>query len=218
MSYMPVRFAFEEKLEQLHQDLIKMEAIVERSLDDTIKALKKQDTKLAEEVIARDDDIDQMELMIEKECLLLIARQQPMAADLRDIAAVLKIITDLERIGDHCQDISEYTLKLAHEKYVKPLVHIPEMAEEVKKMIKDTIDSCVNKDVALAKDVCSRDDRIDDYFDTIVEELMTLMASNSEVVKQCTDFLFIVKYLERMGDHATNIAEWIIFIVTGEHV
>ncbi|QUI22721.1 phosphate signaling complex protein PhoU [Vallitalea pronyensis] len=215
---MPARFVFEQKLQQLHQDLIKMEAVVERSLDDAIKALKKQDVELAKEVIKRDDEIDRMELVLEKECLLLIVRQQPMAADLRDIAAVLKIITDLERIGDHCTDISEYTIRLANEKYVKPLVHIPEMAEEVKKMIKDTIDSCVNKDIELAKDVCARDDRIDNYFDTIVEELTTIMASNPDVVKQCTDFLFIVKYLERMGDHATNIAEWIIFTVTGEHI
>ncbi len=215
---MPARYAFEKKLKQLHQDLIKMEAIVERSLDDAIKALKKQDALLAMEVIQRDDEIDEMELMIEKECLLLIVRQQPMAADLRDIASVLKIITDLERIGDHCTDISEYTIKLANEKYVKPLVHIPEMAEEVKKMIKDTIDSCVNRDIELAKNVCDRDDRIDDYFDTIVEELMSIMATKGDMVKQCTDFLFIVKYLERMGDHATNIAEWIIFTVTGEHI
>lgn len=190
-------------------------------MDDAIKALKKQDALLAMEVIQRDDEIDEMELMIEKECLLLIVRQQPMAADLRDIASVLKIITDLERIGDHCTDISEYTIKLANEKkYVKPLVHIPEMAEEVKKkMIKDTIDSCVNRDIELAKkNVCDRDDRIDDYFDTIVEELMSIMATKGDMVKQCTDFLFIVKYLERMGDHATNIAEWIIFTVTGEHI
>jgi phosphate transport system protein len=215
---MPIRYNFEKKINELHKDLIKMGTLIEQSLDDTISALKKQDISLAEKVISKDDEIDNMELRIEKECLLLIATQQPIAADLRDIASVLKIITDLERIGDHCTDISEYTIKLADEKYIKPLIHIPKMAEEVKKMIKDTIDSCVNKDLKLAKSVCKRDDIIDNYFDEIVDELMSLMINDSNVVKQCTDFLFIVKYLERMGDHATNIAEWIIFTVTGEHI
>ncbi|GMQ56444.1 phosphate signaling complex protein PhoU [Vallitalea sediminicola] len=215
---MPIRYNFEKKINELHKDLIKMGTLIEQSLDDAISALKKQDVSLAKKVIGKDDEIDNMELRIEKECLLLIATQQPIAADLRDIASVLKIITDLERIGDHCTDISEYTIRLADEKYIKPLIHIPQMAEEVKKMIKDTIDSCINKDLELAKNVCSRDDIIDNYFDKIVNELMFLMIDNSSVVKQCTDFLFIVKYLERMGDHATNIAEWIIFTVTGEHI
>ncbi|MCT4687954.1 phosphate signaling complex protein PhoU [Vallitalea sp.] len=215
---MPIRYNFEKKINELHYDLIKMGTLIEQSLDDAITALKKQDVTLAKKVISKDDEIDYMELRIEKECLLLIATQQPIAADLRDIASVLKIITDLERIGDHCTDISEYTIKLADENYIKPLIHIPQMAEEVKKMIKDTIDSCINKDLELAKSVCKRDDIIDGYFDKIVNELMFLMSDNSSVVKQCTDFLFIVKYLERMGDHATNIAEWIIFTVTGEHI
>ncbi|MCT4542647.1 MAG: phosphate signaling complex protein PhoU [Vallitalea sp.] len=215
---MPARHEFENKLNELHKDLIKMGTIIERSLDDTITALKNQDVDLAKKVISRDDEIDKMELTLEKECLLLITRQQPIAADLRDIASVLKIITDLERIGDHCSDISEYTIKLADEKYIKPLIHIPEMAEKVKLMIKDTIDSCVKKDIELAKKVCDTDDVIDTYFDNIVNELVELMSTNSNVIKQCTDLLFIVKYLERMGDHATNIAEWIIFTVTGEHI
>lgn len=215
---MPTRYNFEKKIEELHKDLIKMGTLIEHSLDDAIQALKKQDVSLAKKVIDKDDEIDNMELRIEKECLMLIATQQPIATDLRDIASVLKIITDLERIGDHCTDISEYTIRLANEQYIKPLIHIPQMAEAVKSMIKDTIDSCVKKDVDLARSVCQRDDAIDDYFDEIVNELMSLMVEKSSVVKQCTDFLFIVKYLERMGDHATNIAEWIIFTVTGEHI
>ncbi|GKX30947.1 phosphate transport system regulatory protein PhoU [Vallitalea longa] len=215
---MPIRYNFEKKINELHKDLIKMGTLIEQSLDDAIQALIKQDVSLAKKVIDKDDEIDNMELRIEKECLLLIVTQQPIATDLRDIASVLKIITDLERIGDHCTDISEYTIRLANEQYIKPLIHIPQMAEAVKSMIKDTIDSCVKKDIDLARSVCQRDDTIDDYFDEIVNELMSLMVEKSSVVKQCTDFLFIVKYLERMGDHATNIAEWIIFTVTGEHI
>lgn len=214
---MPMRYEFERELKELHKDLIKMGTIIEKSLDDAIEALKSQNVELAKDVINRDDIIDDMELQLEKKCLLIIARQQPIATDLRDIASVLKIITDLERIADHCADISKYTINLSKEKYIKSLTHIPEMAEKVKLMIKDTIDSYVNQDIELAKQICERDDIIDQYFHDIVDELVTIMENNSEYVKQCTDFMFIVKYLERMGDHATNIAEWIIFIVTGKH-
>lgn len=215
---MPMRIFFEGKINELHKDLIKMGTLIEQSLDNSIHALKEQNVHLAKEVISKDDEIDNMELRIEKECLMLIVTQQPIATDLRDIASVLKIITDLERIGDHCADISKYTIKLAGEQYIKPLVHIPQMAEAVKNMIKDTIDSCVKKDINLAKSVCQRDDIIDEFFENIVGELISLMIKDSKVVRQCTDFLFVVKYLERMGDHATNIAEWIIFTVTGEHI
>jgi phosphate transport system protein len=214
---MPIRNEFEKELNKLHKDLIKMGAIIEQSINDTIKALKTKDIELANEVIKKDDIIDEMERRIERECILLIARQQPIASDLRDITSVLKIITDLERIADHCEDISEYTIKLSQEKYIKPLIHIPEMAEKVNKMVKDTIDSYIRKDLELAYEICKRDDEVDKYFDTIIDELIEYMKNDTSVIKQCTDFMFIVKYLERMGDHATNIAEWIIYTITGEH-
>lgn len=211
------RYAFEEKLSSLHKDLIEMQTLVEKSMDDTIEALKIHDVKLAKSVIERDDEIDDLELRIERKCLEIIAGQQPMASDLRDIAAVLKIITDLERIGDHCSDISKYTIKLADENYVKPLVRIPKMAEEVKIMINSVIDCCIKKDVDKAKAVLQHDDIVDKYFEDIVEELIVIMENNPETARQCTYFIFIAKYLERMGDHATNIAEWIGFTVTGNH-
>lgn len=214
---MPIRNEFEKELNKLHKDLIKMGAIIEQSINDTIKALKTKDIELANEVIKKDDIIDEMERRIERECILLIARQQPIASDLRDITSVLKIITDLERIADHCEDISEYTIKLSQEKYIKALIHIPEMAEKVNKMVKDTIDSYIRKDLELAYEICKRDDEVDKYFDTIIDELIEYMKNDTSVIKQCTDFMFIVKYLERMGDHATNIAEWIIYTITGEH-
>lgn len=211
------RVAFEEKLRSLHQDLIEMQTLVEKSMDDAIKALKTHDVKLAAEVIERDDEIDDMELKVEKKCLSIIAGQQPMASDLRYIAGILKIITDLERIGDHCSDISKYTIKLADETYVKPLIRIPKMAEEVKIMINNVIDCCIDKDVDKASDVLKHDDIVDKYFEDIVEELIGIMERNPETARQCTYFIFIAKYLERMGDHATNIAEWIGFTVTGDH-
>ena len=214
---MPQRYAYEEKLNKLHKDLIEMQTIVEKSMDDTIRALTTQDVKLAESVIVRDDEIDNMELKIEKSCLMIIAGQQPMASDLRDITSVLKIITDLERIGDHCSDISNYTIKLSGETYVKPLIRIPKMAEEVKQMINNVIDCCIKNDTDMAREVFKHDDIVDKYFEDIVEELIVIMENNPKTARQCTYFIFIAKYLERMGDHATNIAEWINFTVTGNH-
>ncbi len=215
---MPLRQEFERELKILHKDLIKMGTIIEKSMDDAILALMTHDIALAKSVIERDDIIDTMEVNIEKDCLLLIARQQPLATDLRDIASVLKMITDLERIADNCSDICEYVLKLADEEYVKPLVHIPEMAEAVKKMVKDTIDSYVNQDLDLAKDVCKQDDNVDSYFNKLIGELTEIIQAKPSMTKQCINFIFIVKYLERIGDHSTNVAEWIIYTVTGEHI
>jgi phosphate transport system protein len=214
---MPVRHEFLKELEILHKNVVKMGAMIEQSIDDMIQALVKQDVILAEEVIKRDDKIDDLEYKIEQECIMLITRQQPIASDLRKIASVMKIITDLERIADHCSDISEYTIRIVNEKYIKPLVHIPEMAEKVKIMVRKTIDSYINSDLEGAKEVMAADDEIDKYFHMIVEELSELMQNKPEVVPQCLSFIFIVKYLERMGDHSTNIAEWIEYIVTGSH-
>ena len=212
-----MRYELEKELGDLHNDLLKMGRVIEQSIDDTITALINQDVKLAEEVIYRDDVIDRIEATIEAECLMIIARQQPIARDLRLITSVLKIITDLERIADHCADICEYVIKLADEPYKKPIEHIPAMAEQVKKMITETTESYVQKDVEKARRVCNEDDIVDKHFDDIVLELQKLMQENTDFVYQGTCFMFIVKYLERMADHATNICEWIIFHVTGTH-
>jgi len=214
---MPERYEFQRELDVLHKDLTKMGAVIEKTMDDMIESLITQNTDLAQQVIDRDEEIDELELQVEKECILLIARQQPIATDLRDIAAVLKIITDLERIADHCSDIAKYTISLSKEQYLKPLVHIPEMVDKVKLMVKDAINCSVKKDIELAREVCQRDDDVDSYFKMIVEELVDLMVENPHNIRQCKDFMFIVKYLERMGDHATNIAEWVIYTVTGRH-
>ncbi|PKM67556.1 MAG: phosphate transport system regulatory protein PhoU [Firmicutes bacterium HGW-Firmicutes-2] len=214
---MPIRYEFEKELNELHRNLVKMGATIEKQIDDMIKAMLNQDVELAREVIKRDDIIDEMERVIEQECIMLVARQQPIASDLRDIASILKIITDLERIADHCEDISQYTIKLSKEKYFKPLDDIPKMAYKVKDMINAVIDSCISKNLARAEEVNAMDDEIDDLFDSIIEELQAYMMKDSTVVKQCTDFMFIVKYLERMGDHATNISEWIAYNITGKH-
>ncbi len=213
---MPVRYEFEKELNRLHKDIIKMGAFIEESISDMVEALKTHNKDLAYHVIKKDDLIDEMEHKIERECMIIVARQQPIATDLRDVMSILKIVTDLERIADHCEDISEYVVKLSEQPDLKELVHIPAMAEAVNHMISDTIDAYIRKDIVLAKDIIERDDIIDQHFHDLVEELVVIMENDSSKVRDCTNFLFINKYLERMADHATNIAEWVIYYATGE--
>lgn len=213
---MPIRYEFEKELNRLHKDIIKMGAFIEESIADMQIALKEGDVELAQHIIKNDDLIDEMEHKIERECLIIVARQQPIATDLRDIASILKIVTDLERIADHCEDISEYIIKLAGLEISKPLVHIPIMAENVSVMISETIDAYVRKDMDLAKEIIARDKKVNAEFHILVDELIGLMEADGTKARMCTYYMFIAKYLERMGDHATNIAEWIIYYLTGE--
>jgi len=215
---MHTRYFFNKKLEELHLDLIKMGSLVEESIEKTILALKKQDIKLAERIVKNDDLIDDLEQKIEEKCLIIIARQQPLAKDLRAIGAALKMITDMERIADHSADIAEITMRMVNEHYIKPLIDIPQMAELAKGMVNKSIDAYVKQDIEIAKAVCDYDDEVDNLFEQIVLELMEIMKKEPQTVEQATNLLFIAKYLERMADHATNISEWVIFNVTGEHI
>jgi phosphate transport system protein len=214
---MVTRHSFDNELESLHLDLIKMGGLVEESIDNTIIALKKQDVDLARKIFRNDDIIDELEQKIEKRCLNLIARQQPLAKDLRAISAALKIITDMERIADHSADIAEITIRMANQKYIKPLIDIPKMAEHAKAMVKNSIDAYVRHDTDLARKVCDSDDVVDGLFQKIVLELINVMKNDPQYIEQATDLMFIAKYLERMADHATNISEWVVYNVTGEH-
>lgn len=213
---MPVRYEFEKELNRLHKDIIKMGAFIEESIQDMIEALKTRNKELAMHVIKKDDLIDEMERKIERECLITIARQQPIATDLRDIISILKIVTDLERIADHCEDISEYVVRLTEKQPFLKLEFLPLMADAVSLMISDTIDAYIRKDVELAKEIIQRDDVIDDYFNKLMNKLIQIMQEDSELIQDSTNYILINKYLERMADHATNIAEWIIYYETGE--
>lgn len=214
---MVTRHYFDKELEELHLELIKMGSMVEESIDNTIAALKNQDVNLAREIFRNEDVIDDMEKKIEKKCLNLIARQQPLAKDLRTISTALKIITDMERIADHSADIAEITIRMSKEKYIKPLVDIPKMAELAKQMVNKALDAYVKQDIELAKKVCASDDAVDELFSKIVLEMISFIKNDPQVTEQATDFMFIAKYLERMADHATNIGEWVVYNVTGEH-
>jgi len=188
---MAMRQSFEQKLRELHLDLIYMGGLVEESIDKTILALQNQDIELARNVFDGDDVIDDLERVIEKKCLILIARQQPVARDLRSITAALKIITDMERIADHSSDIAEITIRMASEKYIKPLIDIPIMAGKAKEMVNKAIDAYVRQDVELAKVVCASDDDVDELFQKIILELVGLMQNNTDIIGQSVNLMFI---------------------------
>ena len=213
---MSTRVAFLNDLRTLNNDFIKMATILEESIDKMILALTELSAEHATEVIARDDEIDDLERKIEIECILIIAKQQPIATDLRKVSSIMKIITDIERIADHCSDISEYVLELIKkDPMVQPSALVP-MVEAMKDMVVQAINSYVAEDVEESKKVREKDDIVDNYFVEIREDLKKRMTEDKKWIPQCVDYLMIIKYLERMGDHATNIAGWMKYIVTGE--
>jgi len=212
-----MRQKYNEQLEQLGNMLVEMGALVETAIAMATLALKSQDIVQAKQAIAYDKDIDHKEREIEQLCLKLLLRQQPIARDLRLVSAALKMITDMERIGDQAADIAEIAIMLAGTPYIKELEHVPQMAEATVKMVKDSIDAFVANDLELAISVINHDDVVDELFDVIKFELVKLIRSNSNNGEQAMDFLMIAKYFERIGDHAVNIAEWVVFSMTGRH-
>ncbi|WP_142414476.1 phosphate signaling complex protein PhoU [Hathewaya massiliensis] len=213
-----VRSGFESSLRDMHNDLLRMGSIVEKQIFDSIKALENRDLELAEKVIKNDDIIDNTEKEIEDMAIKLIAMQQPLASDLRTIFTTTKIVTDLERIADHAVDIAKITKKLSKDEYVRELVYIPKMSEIVKSMIKDSLDAYVEGSIDKAYEVCRRDDKVDELYKIVFNEMIEIMKNNSEHTNQATQFLFVCKFLERIADHTTNICEWTIYLVTGKQV
>ncbi|QOR35748.1 phosphate signaling complex protein PhoU [Clostridium sp. 'deep sea'] len=210
------RDVFHEKLKQLFLRLLKMGTLVEETIQQSVNALASLDIDLAQKIIANDDNIDNLETQLEQECLTLLATQQPLAKDLRLIGATLKVITDLERIADHAVDISRVTINLKGQKLVKPLIDIPRMAGMAIEMLHDSLTALIEEDVDLAKKIGKKDDFIDDLNKQIFRELLLLMMSNPTIIEQATQLQLVSLYLERIGDHATNIAEWVYYISTGE--
>lgn len=206
----------DEQLENLNNELIKMGSLIEHAIELTVSALINQDSSEAKRAIEFDDEIDEKEKEIEAICLKLLLQQHPVARDLRQISAALKMITDMERIGDQAADISEIVIMLGKYPELKELEHIPKMATATTKMVKESIDAYVGKDPELALDVINYDDVVDDLFNVVKGELIELIRSNTKASENATDFLMIAKYFERIGDHATNIAEWVIFSITGQ--
>ena len=211
-----MRNLFDSQLNTLHRKLIEMGSACETAIDLAVKALLEGNADIAHEAASHDREIDQMERDIEAICLKMLLQQQPVARDLRQISAAMKIITDMERIGDQAEDIGEIVPFLNGRTGVE-CEDIRLMAETAQQMVRSSVDAYVNQNMALVKKVISMDDIVDDAFDRTKETLIHMISSNREDGQYCLDLLMIAKYLERIGDHATNIAEWVAFSITGQH-
>ncbi len=212
-----MRNRFDRQLELLNNELIQMGNLIQEAIEMAVRALIKQDVEMAKKAIDFDDEINHQESEIENLCLKLLLQQQPVASDLRLISSALKMITDMERIGDHAADISEITIMLAGTKYINNLEHIQQMAKETTFMVVKSVEAFVEKDLDLAKTVIKMDDKVDELFAMSKRELIQTINQKPEMGEQAADLLMIGKYFERIGDHATNIAEWVIFSITGVH-
>ena len=211
-----MRSKFDEQLALLNRELIEMGALCEEVIALSSKALTELDKTLAAKVAPLDTEIDQKERTIESMCLKLLLQQQPVARDLRQISAALKMITDMERIGDQAEDIAEIISFIdGHTSENDTLMR--EMAKAVIQMVTESVDAYVKHDIALAEKVIADDDIVDDYFDSVKKKLIGSIARNPGDGEYALDILMIAKYFERIGDHATNIAEWVIFSLTGVH-
>ena len=211
-----MRNLFDSQLNTLHRKLIEMGSACETAIDLAVRALLEGNADIAHEAASHDREIDQMERDIEAICLKMLLQQQPVARDLRQISAAMKIITDMERIGDQAEDIGEIVPFLNGRTGVE-CEDIRLMAETAQQMVRSSIDAYVNQDMALVKKVIDMDDIVDDAFDRTKETLIHMISCNREDGQYCLDLLMIAKYLERIGDHATNIAEWVAFSITGQH-
>ncbi len=209
---------FHEQLQNLKETMLTMASAVETSIVKAIDALIERNDKLADEVIATDERINNLELLIDEQCLKLLATQQPMAIDLRFITSALKINNDLERMGDHAVNIAEITKMLNQQEPLKPLIDIPRMAQLAQTMVKDSLDSFINGDVEKARAVCIQDDEVDQLDDQLFRELLTYMLSNNKTITRALDLILVSRNLERIADLSTNISEEVIFIYKAQMI
>lgn len=215
-----MRNRFDRQLLELNNELIEMGSLIEHAIEMGISALVRQDVDKAQQAIRFDAEIDEQEKTVESLCMKLLLQQQPVAKDLRLISAALKMITDMERIGDHAADISEMTILMADTAYERTELNIDlveDMAKTTTNMVIKSVDAFVNKDLELARWVIGQDDVVDELFAQYKKELIQKICDNIKNGEQATDMLLVAKYFERIGDHATNIAEWVIYSITGEH-
>lgn len=207
---------FEKELNDLKEKVLKLGSLVEKAISDSIKSLVERNSVLAAETIDRDTIVNTLDVEIDEECIRLIALRQPRAGDLRLITTAMKITTDLERIGDMAVDIAERALELNEEPQLKPYIDIPRMAEIAQGMVRDALDAFVKRDSVLARDVLTRDDMVDNLNYQVFNELLFFMIQDPKTVSRAVKITYVSKYLERIADHATNIAEMIIYLVEGK--
>ena len=211
-----VRNRFAEQMALLLSSVRVMGVNLEEALDKVIANLENKDVALAQAIIGGDDDFDNSEVDIERQCLELVLTQTPVATDWREIASCLKLVGDMERIADHCSDISQYTLRLAEKDPVPMPENFMAMLKVMRQMVYDSITAISENDVELAQKVMTTDDEVDTYFREMRQDLTSLMQQYPQLVPQYVDYLMIAKYVERIADHATNIAQWVLFVVNNE--
>ena len=211
-----MRSRYDEELKNLHTALIDMGAMIESAISGAITALENRDIQKAKEIIAYDEEIDAQERLIEEMCMKLLLRQQPVASDLRKISTTLKLITDMERIGDHAADISELAIMLRDLPQMNS-ASLREMAVQTSTMLISSVEAYVEQDEEKARAVIRQDDVVDDLFVTVKREMIEAIQKNSDCSETAADLLMAAKYFERIGDHATNIAEWTLYALTGRH-
>jgi phosphate transport system protein len=204
---------FQKELQELKDDLLKMATVVEEAISTAVRSLVKRDSDLAKKTFKGEDQINRMEIDIEDKCLKLLALRQPLAADLRFITSAMKIITDLERMGEQAVNIAERAISLNEEPQIKPYIDIPRMAEITQSMVKDVLDAFVNRNPQLARSVCERDDMVDGLNEQVFRELLTYMMSDAKTITRAVHLMIVCRCLERIADHATNIAEDVIFMI-----
>lgn len=212
-----MRNKFDEQIDTLNNELIIMGALCEEGINGCVKLLTTNDKNVKENIIDIERKIDNKEREIETLCMTLLMKQQPVAKDLRIISSALKMISDLERIGDQAADIAEI-VEFAYGSGLDSELHIIDMAKATSKMVTDSIDSFVKKDIDLAKSVIKEDNIVDNYFDIVKSELITTIQNNSEKAEMIIDLFTISKYFERIGDHAENVAEWVLYSILGKHL
>lgn len=213
-----IRGHFTRQLREVQEDLVNMTQAAKKMLQMSIESLQERDVAKAKEVIALDDIVDSYNYKIEDKCLRMIALQQPVAKDLRVIAAVMKIITDVERIGDYSIDIAKFSIRLADKPLFKPLIDVPKMADIVVKMLEETSATFIQKDLNVVQKVVEDDDKVDTLYRAVHEEIVNYIEKDPSVTRQAIWILMIARYLERIGDHITNITERIYYMETGEMI
>jgi len=213
-----VRADFDRNLKLLQEELLLLGGLVEKAIVDSIEALKTRDIELSHKIVSQDDIIDQKTNQIEEKAIDLIATQQPIAIDLRTLMSVIHISVELERMGDYAEGIGKIGVMMGNDPPVKPLIDIPKMATKSSDMLKRSLDALVKRDPALARQVCEDDDEVDNLYDLIYKDLIALMIDDPTTIQRATYLMWVAHDLERIADRATNIAERVIFLVTGQLV
>ena len=211
-----IRKAFEQDLRRLQEEVLALGSMVEEALTASVDSLKRRDMEASRRVIANDQRINEKRFALEAQTLTLIATQQPMASDLRTLAAVLEIVTELERMGDYAKGIAKINLMIGDEPLIKPLIDIPRMAEKARDMLHRALEAFIRRDVELARSIPNEDDEVDALYNQVYRELMTFIMADPHAIEQANYLLWAAHNLERTADRVTNICERVIFTVTGE--